>query len=980
MGNSLVHNIEDAAKTSFIDKDFASDPNFRPQFLSNNYKEGKKILSTLQEELSKCDEFYISVAFITKGGVTPLLQVLKELEDRGVKGKILTTDYLTFSEPDALVKLNELTNIELKMYLTNNNQEGFHTKGYIFKDAANGIFRIIVGSSNLTMNALTVNQEWNTKIVSTQEGEYAHSLRSEFDKLWNSSNSKSFTEFIYDYETRYRIKEEQKSMAADSRMPSLEKYRLEPNSMQVKFVNSLLKLRDQGETKALLISATGTGKTYASAFAIRDIKPKRMLFLVHREQIARQARESFRKVFPEKIQMGIISGSSLDYQSDFIFSTMQMMSKAKVHRKFRPDEFDVIVIDEVQRAGANSYQIIMDYFSPALYLGMTASPDRTDGFDIYSLFDHNIAHEIRLNEALEENLLCPFHYFGITEFGIESEPVQNLRTLPDFRYLVEEDRVQYIIEKIRYFGFSGNRVKGLIFCSTNQEAQALSRLFNKKGFRTIHLSGEASQEQRLEAIERLTGDATGDFLDYIFTVDIFNEGVDIPEINQVILLRPTESPIIFIQQLGRGLRKYTDKEFVVIIDFIGNYNNNYMIPMALYGDRSYNKDNVRRVVREGNRIIPGCTSINFDEISRKRIYESIDSANFSESKILKEAYQQLKFKLGKIPSLMDFDEHGSIDVLRIFENNTFKSYHGFLQNQEADYLVRFNSIQVNMLEYVSQKFANGKRPHELILLKAILDGKSNLVEELKSTLIHGYGFEFTENTRNNIVNIAKGAFLTGSSKDKYKQSIFIQKNEINDQYRISDRFQEALEDAEFKRAILELVNYGLYRNNKDYSKHYKNTPFNLYAKYTYEEVCRLLEWEKAEVALNIGGYMYHDQTKTYPVFINYDKSHDISDTIKYEDRFQSLSSLIAISKSGRTVASKDVTIALQAEELGVKMELFVRKNKDDKGSKEFYYLGRIKATGETNQIVMPNTNKTSVEIHYNLDIPVREDLFDYIVD
>ncbi|MFZ2257999.1 MAG: DEAD/DEAH box helicase family protein, partial [Clostridiaceae bacterium] len=386
MGNSLVHNIEDAAKTSFIDKDFASDPNFRPQFLSNNYKEGKKILSTLQEELSKCDEFYISVAFITKGGVTPLLQVLKELEDRGVKGKILTTDYLTFSEPDALVKLNELTNIELKMYLTNNNQEGFHTKGYIFKDAANGIFRIIVGSSNLTMNALTVNQEWNTKIVSTQEGEYAHSLRSEFDKLWNSSNSKSFTEFIYDYETRYRIKEEQKSMAADSRMPSLEKYRLEPNSMQVKFVNSLLKLRDQGETKALLISATGTGKTYASAFAIRDIKPKRMLFLVHREQIARQARESFRKVFPEKIQMGIISGSSLDYQSDFIFSTMQMMSKAKVHRKFRPDEFDVIVIDEVHRAGANSYQIIMDYFSPALYLGMTASPDRTDGFDIYSLF------------------------------------------------------------------------------------------------------------------------------------------------------------------------------------------------------------------------------------------------------------------------------------------------------------------------------------------------------------------------------------------------------------------------------------------------------------------------------------------------------------------------------------------------------------------------------------------------------------------
>lgn len=980
MQNNLLNQIEGGIRTSFIDKEITSDPHFRPQFLSNDYKEGKKILSALQEELSRCDEFYISVAFITKGGITPLLQVLKELEERGIPGKILTTDYLTFSDPEALTKLNELKNIELKMYITNNDTDGFHTKGYIFKDAIHGNYRIIIGSSNLTLNALTVNKEWNTKIVSTKEGEYTQNLLTEFDKLWYSANSQEYQDFFYEYETRYRIKAEQRAIVSGSLLPNIKNYILEPNTMQASFVHSLMKLRDQGENKALLISATGTGKTYASAFAIRDINPRRMLFLVHREQIARQARQSYQRVFNDQISMGIISGNSADFNAQFVFSTMQMMAKPEIHQRFRPDEFDVIVIDEVHRAGANSYQTIMEYFKPDFYLGMTASPDRTDDFDIYGLFDHNIAHEIRLNEALKENLLCPFHYFGITDFGVDNEPMKNSKSLRDFQYLVEDERVEYIIEKINYFGFSGDRVKGLIFCSNKYEARTLSQMFNQRGFRTVSLTGENSQEQRLEAIERLTGETVDDYIDYIFTVDIFNEGVDIPEINQVVLLRPTESPIIFIQQLGRGLRKFQDKEFVVIIDFIGNYTNNYMIPMALFGDRSYNKDNVRRFVREGNRIIPGCTSINFDEISRDRIYKSIDTANFSESKIIKEAYQQLKFKLGRIPNLMDFDDHGSIDVLRIFENKTFRSYHGFLKKYEDDYSNAFTSTQVNMLEYISQKFASGKRPHELIVLKAILDGKTRLLRILEEQLVNSYGFSFDENTKINVVNILTGSFLSGTGKDTYKESVFIQKDEINNDYTASEIFRQALLNPEFHLMIRELVEYGLYRNQNDYGNHYKATPLNLYAKYTYEDVCRMLEWDRAEVALNIGGYRYDKKTKTYPVFINYEKDHDIADTIKYEDRFQSQSSLIAISKSGRTTESEDVQTALSADQLGVRMELFVRKNKDDKVSKEFYYLGRIHATGKTKLIEMPNTKKTSVEIFYNLDTPVREDLYDYIVE
>ncbi len=307
-------------------------------------------------------------------------------------------------------------------------------------------------------------------------------------------------------------------------------------------------------------------------------------------------------------------------------------------------------------------------------------------------------------------------------------------------------------------------------------------------------------------------------------MDIFDEGVDIPEINQVIMLRPTESPVIFIQQLGRGLRKAKDKEYVVILDFIGNHRNNYMISMALFGDRSYNKDNVRRVVREGTRIIPGASSINFDEISRKLIYDSIDSANFSEARLLKEAYQNLRFKLGRIPRLMDFDEHGAIDVLRIFENKTLRSYYGLLKKYEKSYRHTLDPLPVTMLEYISQKFAAGKRVHELIVLKDLLAGHDRLMARLQHALEHSFGLAWDENTKINVINILTGNFLTGSSRRTFEDCIFIQEDEIAGDYRIAEGFQDALADDEFRRMVEELVAYGFHRNRTDYPLNYGKTP------------------------------------------------------------------------------------------------------------------------------------------------------------
>ena len=633
--------------------------------------------------------------------------------------------------------------------------------------------------------------------------------------------------------------------------------------------------------------------------------------------------------------------------------------------------------DEVHRAGAGSYQKIMDYFEPKLWLGMTASPDRTDGFDIYNLFDHNIAYEIRLQQALEEDLLCPFHYFGLTDLEINGETFDDNSGLRNFARLVSDARVEHIIEKIKYYDYSGSRVKGLVFCSRKDEGRELSRAFNMRGYNTEFICGEDSQSQREDCIDRLTSDTRADKLDYIFTVDIFNEGVDIPEINQVVMLRPTESPIIFVQQLGRGLRKAPGKEYVVILDFIGNYTNNFMIPIALSGDRTYNKDTIRRYVREGSRVIPGNSTIHFDEISRKRIFQSIDSANFNDIKLIKECYQQLKFKLGRIPAPMDFEAYGSIDVLRIIDNKSLGSYHMFLKKYEKEYEVRFSSKQEKMLEFISKKFASGKRPHELLVIKELLEGTESVIEKLRDDLKDDYGINMTRRTEVNVVNVLTNEFATGSARDTYRDCAVIEKTE--NEYRISETFKEMLNDYEFRHQVEEIVDFGLYRNRKDYSGTYKDTSLKLYSKYTYEDVCRLLEWEKGEVALNIGGYKYDKKTKTYPVFINYDKTEDISDTIRYEDRFENQGSLVAISKSGRTVESEDVYTALHAEELGISMELFVRKNKDDKISKEFYYLGRINATGETHEFTMPNTDKSAVEITYALETPVRDDIYDYLV-
>ena len=954
-------NIIDSISTSLIDRNIESTEDLRTKLLINDYKKGSKVLSSLVRELDSCETFMFSVAFITMSGITLILEKLRELEERGVKGKILTTNYLNFSEPRALKKLLEFSNLEVKVFTL----ENFHTKGYIFRKK--DIYTFIVGSSNLTQTALASNKEWNIKATSLENGELVQDTLDEFNSMWEQSET--LTEnWISEYELAYK---EQKKIRNVQKLVKVRKHKLVPNKMQVEAVRELDKLRKKNKDKALLISATGTGKTYLSAFDVQNVKPKKLLFLVHREQILKQAMNSFKEVLGEEICMGILSGNTKEIDSDYLFSTVQMMSKDDVHKQFKKEHFDYIIIDETHKAGANSYLKIIEYFKPKFLLGMTATPERTDGFNIYELFDYNIAYEIRLQHAMEENLLCPFHYFGITDLTVDGNLIDDTT---DFSKLVSQERVNNIIEKINFYGYSGERVKGLIFCSRKDEARELSDSFNKKGYKTVALCGDASPEQREIAISMLEQENREDGLDYIFTVDIFNEGVDIPSINQVVMLRPTESSIVFIQQIGRGLRKSDDKEFVIILDFIGNYKKNFLIPIALSGDRTYNKDTIRKYLLEGNSIIPGCSTINFDKISKDRIYESINNTNFKNITLLKEEYINLNNKIGRIPLLLDFYKSASIDPMLILEYS--KSYYNFLKKIEKEYKIELSEQESLILEFVSTQLSSGKRPHELILLKSIIENKSTTVEELEKSLENKYDIKNDIVSINKSIDILMGGFISGSDKKKYGDVVLVSLD--SEHIKTTELFERAIQNQEMLTLLNDVIEYALNVYEENYSYRYNGTNLSLYKKYSRKDVCRLLNWDSDESSVVYGYKIKHGSC---PIFVTYNKSSDISGSTKYEDKFINKNTFSWLTKNNRTFESKDVKEILEYKTNGLNIHLFVKK--EDGEGRDFYYLGQVEPIKEeTKETTIKNDEGKElpiVNIHFKIKNTVQEDIYDYLI-
>lgn len=972
-------------ETAFVDAGILSNLAYKPQFISNNFKEGKKVLSSIEDELLSCDQFQISVAFITMGGITPLLQTLKELEKRGIPGRILTTNYLNFSEPKALEKLNSLRNISLKMYDVEAAKDGFHTKGYIFRKEE--IYRIIIGSSNITSAALTSNREWNTKLVSTEQGEMAKQIIKEYEELWYSKNSFAFDEFYEVYRERYKIIKRQRQIARQDEIASIEKYRLKPNSMQVGFIKNLREILEAGEERGLLISATGTGKTYASAFAMRELNFGRVLFLVHRGQLARQTRKAYEKVFDKTVSMGLVGAGYHEYDKDYVFATVQTINREEHLSKYEPEEFDCIILDEAHHSSADTYQKVMNYFKPKLWLGMTATPDKRDddmeGRNIYEIFHYQIAYEIRLQQAMEEDMLCPFHYFGISDISMVDDRQIKSKNLTerDFNQLTGDERVKHIIEQAEYYGYSGDRVKGLIFCSRIDESKKLSARFNALGFRTIALNGDASEEKRFEAFERLAmdeKDASEEMqpLDYILSVEILNEGVDIVEVNQVIMLRPTESPIVFIQQLGRGLRKAEGKEYVVILDFIGNYNNNFMIPIALSGDRTYNPDSIRKYVISGNGTIPGASTVHFDEIAKEKIFSSINKMKGMRS-IIRSSYKTLKNRLGRVPYLLDFYKNGEVDPLVIIRE--YKTYQAFLESEEKElYIGRVTEQEKTILEYLSKTVLSGVRPYELEILRHLLNQDVIQVKDMKKEFEAKYGYEIDISSFLNAVNVLEGGFVSKDEESRKYSHAYMVKNIDGEMLCRVAEFARRLDHTEFLKQVNDIVEVGLRRyRDKYFSGRTEESPFVLYEKYSRRDVSLLMNCGRDMSSIMYGMKRIGDDVF---IFVTYYKETSeeegrsyVEGKPDYADAFEDNMIFRWDSQIGRGIDSSYVKDVVNAS----RKHLLVKKSDSEIN---FYYMGQFDvidlqaAKKKDNNGRERDIAKFQMKMHH----AVRDDLLRYL--
>jgi hypothetical protein len=612
---------------------------------------------------------------------------------------------------------------------------------------------------------------------------------------------------------------------------------------------------------------------------------------------------------------------------------------------------------------------------------MTATPERTDGLDIFSLFDHNIAYEIRLHKALDENMLSPFHYFGITDISVNGEL---LKENEDFSILTSDERIKHIIEKTKLYGCDSGLVRGLIFCSSVNECHLLSEEFNKRGFKTIALDGSNSESDRNDAINKLEANFNdAKRLDYIFTVDIFNEGIDIPKVNQVVMLRPTQSAIVFIQQLGRGLRKAKTKDYLTVIDFIGNYNNTYLVPIALYGDTSYNKDSLRKLMSGGSSLMPGSSTINFDSISRDKIFEAINSANMQLKKDLVNDYEILKFQLGRIPMMLDFTEHGLRDP-QLYVNYS-DSYFHFVRSQEKDLEDALNHRQLLLLKLFSKEINNSKRLEESLILKEIIEFGNIPISKLETLIYEKYLYKVSLETIESCVKNLNFEFVTEKENNELKSVREIHKTNIvkleKDNLVIDNEFSESLNsNLTFTKFLLDSVEYSINTFDRLFDRSKFNNGFVLYRKYSRKDVFRILNWQRNPVAQNVGGYIISPDKTNCPIFVNYHKEDAISNSTKYEDHFISNDQFAWMSKSKRTLNSPDVqAIAVDAD---LRIPLFIKKSNDE--GVDFYYMGDIKPIQESfKQTAIPDDNGKDVsvvKVQFSLNHPVEDSIYSYIID
>lgn len=919
------------------------------------------VLNDLLKSLDRCNEFCFTVAFMTYGGVQLLLQKFKELEQKGVNGRILTSTYQNFSDPKAIEKLQEFSNIEVRL-LDSQVENGLHAKGYLFLD--DELAEVYIGSSNLTTSALKENIEWNVKLVKSLEDKFVVDIMSDYENLWGKAGSltKEKLDAYKEIYTKFKKFEREQVIELDEKM----KYGVKviPNQMQKEAMLRLNSLRKRGEKKALVIAATGTGKTYMSAFDAKQVTPKKLLFVAHREEILRSAKETFEKVMSNSdIKMGYYTGNQKDKNIDYIFATIQTISRH--FEQYPQNYFDYIIIDEAHHVGGATYEKVLQYFKPQFLLGMTATPERCDDFNVFDCFDGHVALEVRLREALEENLIIPFHYFGIRDIeGIDLSDVKLDQIQELTKRLKVNERVEFIIEQMNLFGNDGERRKVLGFCVSVEHAEYMTEKFNAAGITSACLTGRNTPREREEMIKKLESDE--DPLEVIFTVDIFNEGVDIPCINVVLMLRPTQSPIIFIQQLGRGLRKQKNKEFLTVLDFIGNHSKSFLTAIALNGDRFYDKDGLKVTVATGFPDIPGESFIILDNISKEQILRQLDKENFNSMTYLKETYQEFKrMNAGRIAYMLtDYLKYeGAPDPIVFIKKE--KSYLQFVAKVEKD---SYLQSLLNSQEFIKiMKEWSGqlplKRPHEFIILKYLISHLDVNYIELHTA--EAEILKYVESVSERSVRHALEC-LAQVYYDSVEEAQYIKLGEfIGDTFIISPVFNHFRNAPHLKPYLEDILNYGLIHYQEEYGDKDYGTPYlKLYECYNMKEIAKLSNYDKKHSAFRGSGLLVYQNH--FFLFVDLDKEEGIKDSINYQDKFISPNYFQWQSPNATAQDSERGQKIVHNQKSGVQLHIFIRKFKKIDGEVQPYiYIGK------GNTIFAEGNKPITIRLKLEHSVPVQ---------
>ena len=934
--------------------------NFGPRLLDN---QGTPTWLTLRYHLLTCRRFCFSVAFISDAMVSNLKPLLRQLAAKGVTGQLLTATYLNFNTPKVFAELLKLPNLEVRVAAG----AGFHQKGYWFDHGAYATF--LVGSANLTAGAmLGRNQEWMLQLDSRAAGAFTGQFQQLFARQWAQAQPLTAA-WLAAYQANYQAPPSQPLMAAPTPV-------IRPNRMQAAALAAIEQLRGTGARRGLVISATGTGKTYLAAFAVQAARPQRLLFVAHREQILQKARRSFQKVLGgAERDYGLLTGNRHDWGAKYLFATVQTLQKNLA--AFEPAEFDYLIIDEVHHAGAATYQALLDYFHPTFCLGLTATPERTDEVSVFDLFDHQVAYEIRLPEALAAEMLVPFHYVGIADYQFTLAAYNQRVTKYQAQFatgsahradakavalLTSDERVAYLLAQTAYYGYSGDQLHGLIFCASVLEATELAAALCRHGHPAAALSGTDGIARR----EQLVAQLTAGQLEYLVTVDIFNEGIDIPCINQVVFLRNTASPIVYQQQLGRGLRKSPGKDYLVVIDFIGNFKHNYLLPLALTGAATASADAARATV-QGQTLV-GQSTIEFEPVAQERVLATLSQAHLTALSRLRPLYMDLKARLGRRPALSDFQRYGVADPLVVTSTGPVRNYAQFLAKMGEP--VTLTDYQHRVLNFCSAELLNGKRRHELLLLAQLLNQPVVTAQAFQAQLqAHGCVSDpLTLRSVHKVLDLSYFAKRARPTQADYGSQPVVEF--VGNHYQWGPQMRAALQTTpQFRALVADTVKTGLalaqaYRPDQLFTRGQK---------YTRKDAVRLINNPKNLNAQIVSGYYFtnaESQLHEGIFFVSYQKRQGIKKALAYQNEFIGHGAL-RFFLNGKDIkpTAKNVQRLLSGQD---RLHLFVqRSNALDQQS--YYYLGTCHYQADSLTKVVDG-DLTRLAVNLALDTPLDDQL------